>query len=185
MKKDFIKPAVFLLLVAVISASILGVTYTMTEGPIREQRARAETAAVVDLLPETYFTEAVYLDIYNSSLTRVMTSFNADGEIIGYVFAASPVGYSGAINMLVAVSPHGIVEGVRVIRHTETPGLGANITQDWFLNQFPGRSGFLSSSRSAAGADEIQIIASATISVEAVLRGVNDATEYFHEFVRQ
>jgi len=168
-----------LLLVTILAATIIGVTFTVTEEPIAQQRANAEIAAIIALLPTTYETEYFYINEGDSSLTGLTISLDRNNEVIGYVFSASPAGYSGRINMMVAIDTQGVIQGVQIIRHTETPGLGANITQEWFTGAFSGRSGRLVSAHNPTGADEIPIIASATVSVNAVLRGVNDAVAYF------
>ena len=183
MLKDFIKPTVVLLLVTLFAAAIIGVTFTVTEEPIMQQRANAEIAAIIALLPTTYETEYLYIDEADSTLTRLTVSLDNNGEVIGYVFSASPSGYSGRINMMVAIDTHGVIKGVKIIRHTETPGLGANITQEWFTGEFAGRTGRLVSAHHPTGSDEIPIIASATVSVNAVLRGVNDAVAFFERGV--
>lgn len=49
----------------------------------------------------------------------------------------APDGYSGNIHMLVAVDIQGVVQGVRVLSHRETPGLGDKIElrrDDWILS---------------------------------------------------
>jgi len=63
-------------------------------------------------------------------------------EVIGLVLSAvSPNGYSGAIHLLVGLSPDGHVLGVRVTQHRETPGLGDDIEverSNW-IHGFAGR----------------------------------------------
>lgn len=54
----------------------------------------------------------------------------------------APGGYSGAIQLLMGVRADGVLSGVRVIAHRETPGLGDAIEarrSDWILG-FTGRS---------------------------------------------
>lgn len=49
----------------------------------------------------------------------------------------APDGYSGNIHMLVAIDTQGVVQGVRVLSHRETPGLGDKIElrrDDWILS---------------------------------------------------
>lgn len=56
--------------------------------------------------------------------------------------AIAPDGYSGAIELLVAILPDGNIAGVRVSAHKETPGLGDKIERrksDW-IEQFRGHS---------------------------------------------
>jgi len=170
----FVKPALVLTLMTLFSAAIIGFTHMVTSEPIRIQRENAEMEAILALLPDMKTMEYAELEEADSSLTRLTTAFGRDGEILGYVFSAMPAGYSGRINMMVAFDPAGVIQGVRIINHSETPGLGANITQDWFLTAFSGKVGVVVSA-------DVPVIASSTISVNAVLRGVNDAARYFEE----
>lgn len=66
-----------------------------------------------------------------------------DGRPVAAVFdVTTSDGYSGDIRLLVAIDTEGIVQGVRVLEHRETPGLGDRIERersDW-LRQFEGRS---------------------------------------------
>ncbi|MCL2203199.1 MAG: RnfABCDGE type electron transport complex subunit G [Defluviitaleaceae bacterium] len=173
MKADIIRPTAVLVLVTLFAAVIIGVTYTVTREPIRAQRANAEMAAILALLPDTHEIYYFHIDEPGSSLTRATISLGPNGETTGYVLSASPAGYSGRIHMMIAFDPYGIIQGVRIINHTETPGLGANITQDWFLGGFAGRG-----PAGVLAIHDVPAIASATISVNAVLRGVNDALAF-------
>jgi electron transport complex protein RnfG len=50
-----------------------------------------------------------------------------NGEIIGAVLnILSTKGYGGAMKVLAGVSAGGFVTGVKILAHSETPGLGAN-----------------------------------------------------------
>ena len=179
MNKDtMLKPAVVLTLFALASAVLMGFTYAITHGQIAERLAQAEITAYTDLLPDTHSTTHAELDYQGSSLTRIARSYNANGEFIGHIISANPSGYGGEIQMMVAFDPQGIIQGMRVIRHTETPGIGSVIAEDWFAEQFAGRTGHLISTRGAQGPQEIDMVANATISVNAILKGVNDATAH-------
>ncbi len=65
------------------------------------------------------------------------------GELAAIVFEATiPNGYAGPILMLVAVDGKGTLKGVRIVSHSETPGLGDKIElerSDWVLG-FNGKS---------------------------------------------
>ena len=59
------------------------------------------------------------------------------------VFApVAPHGYNAAINLLVGVSPAGIVTGVRAVRHRETQGLGdaIDVAKSGWMLRFDGKS---------------------------------------------
>lgn len=56
--------------------------------------------------------------------------------------ATAPDGYAGPITLIVGIDNDGVVLGVRVLAHTETPGLGDPIEErrgDW-IHGFAGRS---------------------------------------------
>jgi electron transport complex protein RnfG len=103
------------------------------------------------------------------------------------VFApVAPHGYNAAIALLVGVSPAGIVTGVRVVRHRETPGLGDAIDAaktDW-IEQFADKSldappRALWSVEQDEG--EFDSIAGATVTSRAVVAAVRDTLLYFEQ----
>lgn len=65
-----------------------------------------------------------------------------DGALQAVAFELTGYGYSGAIRVLMGIDPAGRILGVRVLSHTETPGLGDKIERaksDW-VEDFAGRS---------------------------------------------
>ena len=101
-------------------------------------------------------------------------------EIVGIAFeASSSAGYSGDIDLMVGVDPEGIITGVEVISHAETPGLGSKITESGFLELFHGRD--LGNTHWAVKKDggDIDQITGATISPRAVVEAVYAGLEDF------
>jgi len=111
----------------------------------------------------------------------VYEGVGGDGEKAGYVVALSPEGYSGKIDMMVGISSAGeTVTGMRVLRHTETPGLGAMAVRESFYGKFDGRSLTpLTVVKSAPGENEIDAITSATITTRAITGAVNEAITWY------
>ena len=172
------KQTILLVSFLIISVLLIGVTHGVTAGPLEEKRAAQEAGAVRELLPATHRMTEVDLLGEDSTLTHLVRCYDSTGDFIGYVFTAMPAGFVGDIEMMVALSPEGVIEGLQVIEHSETRGLGADIGEEWFADLFVGRSGMLLGSHNATTPQEIDILASATVSTEAILRGVNDATAY-------
>ena len=179
MNLSILKPAIALFLFTAIAAVIVGYMYTITKYPIAEQTVRREREAIESLFPLYTASDYELIDIPGSSIWRVDSSFNANGELLGYVFFARSPGYSGLVHMLVGIDAVGEILGIRVVRHTETPGIGSNITQESFKNQFIGLRGPVRSVRNPQGAHEVDVITGATLSLNAVLKAVNDAWEIF------
>jgi len=89
-------------------------------------------------------------------------------ERLGYMYYVTGQGWS-TFRLAVGVDPGTQqVVGVRVLEHQETPGLGARITEDWFLAQFAGKS---LADPFRAGED-VQAISGATVSTRGVAQTV-------------
>ncbi len=63
-----------------------------------------------------------------------------DGETVkGYAFPIGGPGFWGPISGMVAVAPDASkIIGIAFYKHSETPGLGGRVTEDWFSDQFIG-----------------------------------------------
>lgn len=67
--------------------------------------------------------------------------YDIQGGPVGYVFAIGGAGFWGPIAGYAAID-EGLdrILGITFVRHSETPGLGARITEEWFREQFVGKS---------------------------------------------
>lgn len=96
------------------------------------------------------------------------------------------MGYAGAIDLLIAIGANGKLVGVKTLKQSETPGLGARIA-DWpnaWLQVFTGKSRNEPADTGwALKKDQGQFdqIAGATITSRAVINAVHDALRYFDE----
>ncbi|HSL41502.1 MAG TPA: FMN-binding protein [Desulforhopalus sp.] len=61
------------------------------------------------------------------------------GERIAYLMGGKFQGFKTFIHLMLAVDPEFNLVGFEVLEHEEDPGLGAEITQDYFKNQFKGK----------------------------------------------
>jgi len=62
------------------------------------------------------------------------------GERTAYLLPGEFPGFKTFIKAMVALDPQFHILGLEVIEHEEDPGLGGEITQDYFKNQFVGKS---------------------------------------------
>ncbi len=175
---DIIKPGLVLLLITVVAAVCLGFVYNITKEPIEMQKQTAKAESMKTLLPDaSEFKDEIKPE--DGSLVQEITTGYANGDINGYVLLVAPKGYAGSIEMLVGIDTEGVLTGISIVNHSETPGLGANCENDSFKNQFVGKSGLINVTKGEPGADEIQALTSATITSKAVTAGVNEALDYF------
>ncbi|MBU1568233.1 MAG: FMN-binding protein [Proteobacteria bacterium] len=61
------------------------------------------------------------------------------GARIAYLLGGKFQGFKTFINVMLAVDPGFAILGLEVLEHEEDPGLGAEIDQDYFKNQFKGK----------------------------------------------
>ena len=104
------------------------------------------------------------------------------GEINGIAFiTSSDKGYSGPIRIIMGVKPEGEIITIGILEQKETPGLGTKITEDWFIDQYKGKS--LANARWAVKKDggEIEQISGATISPRAVTSAVRTGLETYEK----
>lgn len=107
-----------------------------------------------------------------------------DKPVAAVLNVIAPDGYSGAIHMLVGISYDGIVNGVRVLKHKETPGLGDAIEErrsDWIYSfdntslRKPDASAWMVK-RDGGQFDQFT---GATITPRAVVKAVHNALLYY------
>jgi len=175
-----------LLLISLIAALALGIVNDVTKGKIAEQRALANERARKAVSPEADAFEEIDLSTLENDL--VVEGFRAleDDLQVGYVFKTLPKGYGGSLEVIVGIANNGNITGVRIGSHNETPGLGAKATEASFYDQYENMMANqeINVSKTQSSEVEIQAISGATITSEAVTRGVNSAIEAFEAFVQ-
>lgn len=173
-------PSMFIVLtlIAVISAAALAATYGITSPILEEQARTRQIQAIAAVVPafdnaptEEAFQRRDFADVelYPARLgpERVGTAARS----------VTPTGYGGDIALMVGFDADGVVEGVRILSHSETPGLGAKVVEADFLDQFVGLDPATGSVAVVADGGRIDSITAATISSRAVCTGIARAWE--------
>ena len=183
--KNILIPALALFLTTAISTALLGIARDFTAAPIEMQRKKTQEKAMNEVLPDaSAFTEISFAP--TGSITRIFEG-EKDGAVTGYVVELSPSGYGGEINMVVGISKENdLVSGMRILNHSETPGLGALAAEENFYTRFNGKKlSPLTVVKTSPSADnEIEAITASTITSRAVTNAVNEAIEWYTEAVK-
>jgi len=131
---------------AAIATGIVALTFFITETRITENERQALLSSLHELIPEDRHDNDLYSDtllLDESSLNyknKPITVYRArlnNAPTAAIFSVTAPDGYTGAIKLLVAININNAIEGVRVISHKETPGLGDAIDiekSDWITN---------------------------------------------------
>ncbi len=146
--KTLLKTAGLLLAFVLVADLILSGTKTLTQTRIEQAQARALMTQLAHVFPASAYDNA----LIESQQTRVDAAFGTlepvrlfvatlKGQPAGIVYLTrTHKGYSGEIEMVIGIDTQGVIQGVRVISHKETPGLGDKIEtlkHDW-ITQFKG-----------------------------------------------
>jgi Na+-translocating ferredoxin:NAD+ oxidoreductase subunit G len=179
--KENLRLGGILLIITAIAGLLLGVAHTVTLEPIAKQEQMTKATAMKEILPK-----AEDFKIKETSLEGIIMEVNegtASGKTAGYAIKVAPKGYGGAVQIMVGISTEGKVEGIKILSHSETPGLGANAPAPKFSGQFAGKpiEKELQVVKTVPSADnQVEAITGATITSKAVTNGVNEAVKFYN-----
>ncbi len=168
--KAVVKPAIVLLVIAGVAAGLLGVVSEVTAAPIAAQNEKTLNESMTAVMPEASTFEQLEVKP-EGTITAVYKGDNG-----GFVITTAPGGFGGAVNTMVGIGADGVITGLRVTGHSETPGLGAKSTEPAFYEQFTGKSGTVAVTKDGG---EIVPITSSTITSRAVCAGAQEALDWF------
>lgn len=176
--KSVIVPTIVLTLICAISTLALGFTNKITEDKIADQAKKAEQQAMSRIISASEFsTEQVD---YNGEMVDYHIAKAQDGSVLGYIFTTKHHGYGGDVKVMVGIDTTDKIVAIEVIdASNETPGLGANVLNNSFWEQFKGKTEGLSASKAGASGNEIKAVTGATISSRAVVGAVNTAFDIY------
>jgi len=142
-------------------------------------------------------SQVITADLYDNDLlksTLLEKDFDGDpvlvyqatknGKVVAVIFEVSENGYSGVIRSILAVSSDGNILGVRILAHTETPGLGDKVEvekDDWVLG-FDGLSlnePHRQAWRVKKDGGQFDQFTGATITPRAVVKSIRGGLEFF------
>lgn len=168
-------------LICLVASGLLATVNAITAPKINLQAEKELEDSLKEVLPQgekfepvQKEKEIIYYKVYDK-----------EGKLLGAAFKASSKGYSSVIETIVGMTKDGTINAIKVLSQSETPGLGARITEikeektifefmngkkssgirkPWFQEQF--------SNRKISDLDNVQAITGATISSKAVIDSV-------------
>jgi electron transport complex protein RnfG len=175
--RDVVKTTVPLFIICVVVAFSLAFVNGITKDTIAQRTAQsAEEKRMIVLNEAEEFKKIEGWESKDETgLIREVYEAYKDGNIVGYVFMAYPVGYGGEIPVTVGINSEGKIVGVEIGSNNETPGLGAKTADVKFRGQFTDKDiheELTIVKRTAKTDNEIQAVSGATISSTAVTKAV-------------
>lgn len=180
-------------LIGIVAGGLLGGMYAITKDPIAEAEKRQLTASIAEVAPafdnspeddrDTVKIEGKDFIIYPAIEKGKLNG----AAVLGYTME----GFSGEVAVICGFDAEGNVKDYRVIRHAETPGLGAKM-EEWFHDPSGARSVIGKNpsvqnfyvTKDTEKHGEIDAITAATISSRAFLGVMRQAYTAYREYAQ-
>ncbi len=193
MKKIITKNGLILAAFALAVTAIVALTHQATKSEISEQERKQLLRILDQVIDANSYDNALYKHcvpvlsrqfLGRDKQQRAFIALKGNQPIAIAIETTAPNGYSGNINILVGISKMGVVTGVRIQNHQETPGLGDKIdlAKSSWVESFNNKS-----SNGAKDPDwqvkkdggEFDQFTGATITPRAVVQAVNKSLIFF------
>lgn len=183
MKENF-KLGAILLIITSIAGLLLGFANDLTKEAILENsKLNKEDLKVI--MPQAESIEDSGI-AGNEAITEIFKAKNGNEEV-GYVFKVTTKGFHGPVDLVVAISNEDVITGMKVMAHSETPGLGARIVEEEFrtrFNNLPTTEDITMVKTAPAKDSEVSAITGATVSSNAIGTAVTDALRFYKENIK-
>lgn len=199
-KSGFMKDALILFAITLVSGACLGFVYDLTKGPIEQatieknNRTYQEVLSTANAFTEVDGSVEKIAEITDSgelsglgyggiAIESVLEGRDESGAVVGHVInSLSNDSYGGAIKISVGFDADGTITGVGIREISDTPGLGLKAKESKFKDQYIGKNAeFLVVTKLGASAEnEIDAISGASITSNAATNAVNAALYYLH-----
>lgn len=187
------KNAQLLALFAVCCTAVVGGVDILTKDTIVEQEQQQLISTLNELIDSTKYNNsianeciAITDELLGAGSHKAYLAKQDNTPVAAAITATAPDGYNGNIEILVAIDINGVVNGVRTVKHKETPGLGDKVElrkSDWTLS-FNGKQIIGNTdSRWAVAKDGgmFDQFTGATITPRAVVNAVKRTVTYFNQ----
>lgn len=191
--KSVLKSGATLAVIAAICTALVAATYQLTAARIVENgKTLLEQSLQPALSGITYDggisdSRLVIVpphDLPGSDAAVIYRVYAGGSPVAALIAVTARDGFSGPIRVLIGIDFDGVVTGIRILQHRETPGLGDKIVStrsDW-VHQFEGRSLLDPVTTGWAiehdGGDFDQLTG-ASVTPRAVINAIRDTLMYF------
>ena len=185
--REFIQLAGILTLISVLSAWSLSYTYTVTQPVIEANRYKKRVEAIAAVLPPFDNQPAKEKKVITNSKQETVEFYigKKNNQVTGVAFRTFAKGYGGQIAIMIGVTPQGKIHGIDILNQTETPGLGAKITQKSFIQQFRGKDLEKSRWEVKKMKGDFDQVTAATISSRSMIEGVKEGLSLYQKHADQ
>lgn len=185
MRRNF-KLGGILLIITMISGLLLGFANDLTKEAILEN-SKISKEDLNYIMPSAERIQDTTIEINSDDSIKEIYEAMSGEQVIGYVMKVTSKGFHGAVDFVVGISNEDKVTGIKVLSHSETPGLGAKIAEEKFTERFKDKpaTDYLEVVKVTPNKDtEVEAISGATTSSKASVNAVNEAITFYLEKIK-
>lgn len=179
---------------ALVTTSVIALTFSFTHERIEQAKERQLLNTLNQVVDTSLHDNQLHLDciivepndLLGNKSQRVFRSRLGASNTALIIETTAPDGYSGAIDLVVAINDQNTVLGARVIEHKETPGLGDKIelrVSDWILSftNIKYENEFANRWQVKKDGGQFDQFTGATITPRSVVNAIRNAAMYGQE----
>jgi len=170
--KEMVRYGFILAVICLIAGASLAGMNALTKDKIMAQEKAEEEASLKEVMPQAVKFQAVMADgevVYYRAL-------DLNEKFIGIAFKASAKGYSSLVQTMAGYTCDGKITAIKILSQNETPGLGAQVAEPHFTEQFRNKN--------IEALSQVQAITGATISSRAVIDAVRQRAQELKERIK-
>jgi electron transport complex protein RnfG len=173
--REILRMVVVLTLIGAASGLTLAALHRVTEAPIEYQTIKFVKEPAVKKVLTGYDNDPILdrttlqvgTDAQGRPVTLVVFPAKKAGETFAVAVEGVAKGFGGPIGVMVGISREGEILDIGITSHSETPGIGARVTEPSYTDRYKGLP--------ATEGVEVDAISGATYSSKGVMAAVNQA----------
>jgi len=168
---------------ALIASALLVLGNISTRDAIAMRHAEDIQRMLAEVIPKALHENDLLQDKFELDGRQIFQA-RLNDEVSAVSYQVAGPGYSGLITIIMAVDKNGTLLGVRVVSHSETPGLGDKVEEDrsdW-VHEFEGMQLTKANEKQWAvkkDGGKIDQFTGATITPRAVVKAIKGGMEFF------
>lgn len=168
-----------LLIICAVCVGLVAYAHSATKDVIAARAAADVKAAYKQVFPE--LGDLSKEKAPGGLITDIQCS-KKDGKANGYIYTVEPTGYGGKLTIMVGIDQKNKLTGIKILKLSETPGLGMKSTEPAWQAQFKGKplkDALVVTKQTPSKDNDVKAITAATITSRAVVKGLNEVRDHY------
>ena len=174
--RQYLKVALTLFGICAVAAILLAAINQIT-APYIAYNTQQTTIATLEAVSGGY-EQGEQMEGTGDNISYVVPLLDTDGSIAGYILELTTSGYGGPIVLAASYRPDGSVISSKVMSDDETPGLGKNAEESWYMDLFAGLGGDRPLPESKNDLPDPSVVSGASVTFNGVSSAIRSGSEY-------